>query len=475
MSKRTFEEPCTECGSTNVINSGGEGEEYCGDCGAVLQTGQLTANFSYEAEHASYFRHHHHSHQGDMIRYNQRYNQDMLRLHKHQISSLCRQLGLSPTVADRANLLFEQTVHQLMQPQRQNCRIFGANADIRVAACLYIGALELKQVFGLVDIASVSRISVYKIGRAVKDIVSMLDLVLPTTDPLLRIERTVNRVFGNALKCQTNPDERQLVVNQCQMATHTAKEFPRQILKFVATHEHLRTKTIELAGQVVSFDQSCQRHSGVNPSTLVGAAVVLALEHLYIKSLDTDIGLLKRSQRQVICKLVAISCSAGHSSMFKHLTATQAALVVASQTVPWLPQTKVTNDSVAIYLPDILMCYDHAQSWLFTGDDSSEILDTVSSLSYAAPAFRRAQARRNRRAQLLENPDGTDEASAIRRLGELGVDHQALLTLPLHTLNQLAKSQVRQNDMEGSKRRRLDEPLVDSRDMEDDEVSMYLH
>ncbi|KAJ1872613.1 hypothetical protein LPJ71_011822, partial [Coemansia sp. S17] len=138
---------------------------------------------------------------------------------------------------------------------------------------------------------------------------------LPLADPLLRIERAVNRVFGCALKSRTDTEGRQSTVSHIAGTAKAAQGFPDLLLGFLANNEALRPKLIEVAGQVLAFEQLCSRHAGFNPGTLVCSAVAMGIEHLFVVAPDTEAGSLRRCQQEVICRLVALLNGSGQRTI----------------------------------------------------------------------------------------------------------------------------------------------------------------
>ncbi|KAI9500503.1 hypothetical protein BX070DRAFT_265481 [Coemansia spiralis] len=273
---------CTECGSSNIISSAGD--QYCGDCGAVLESIILTTHHSYEAEHAAsgtkYQRISQHVDTSDpgSVRLHNRWNQEMIRQSKSAIVGLCRQLGIQ-NIAERAERMFVDSSRGFMSAGEE--WVFGRRTSVRIAACVYISALQDGKALTLVDIARTAQVSVYVIGHEAKRTLAILHIKLPLLDPLLRVEQAVNRIFGCALKTRDDTEERRLVVEQISGKTKKAQGFPVQLVDFIEANEELRPRLIELSGQIMTFDRICSLSTGVNPNTLVCSAVSMGLEHFY--------------------------------------------------------------------------------------------------------------------------------------------------------------------------------------------------
>ncbi|KAJ2553960.1 transcription factor TFIIIB subunit brf1 [Coemansia sp. RSA 1933] len=490
---------CKECRSTNVISS--SGDEYCGDCGAVLESVILTTSYSYEAEHGNegitYVRMPTHVNTDDpaSVRLHNKWSRGMIRQATEQLTGACRQLGLPSGVEQRAKYLFVESTKRLME---SGCEwVFGRRTGVRVAACVYIAGLESGRPVTLVDVAGAAQTSVYAIGHETKQTLTMLELKLPLLDPLLRVEQAVNRVFGGVLKSEAD-SQRTEIADQVSGNAKGARTFALRLVDFVADGEQRRTQAIEVAGQVLAFDQLCSRATGTNPNTLVCSAVAMSLEHLYVCAAHTEEDMLRRSQREVIFRLVTLFNGAGQHTVLRHVTATQKALIEAGKTAPWLTGIKLTIDTVAVHLEGILFCYEQARALLFAIHEKqnpeasslegfeASVSGVVANLS-KAPSFVRSEMRRERRARILENAGGSKSVSAaggdglqreievIGRLHRAGaVDREALLSMPLHTLEQLGNMCSRGAMLDEEDRRRLDSETVGLDDMDDDEALAYI-
>ncbi|KAJ2824304.1 hypothetical protein FBU31_004028 [Coemansia sp. 'formosensis'] len=493
----SFKRPCTQTENANTlcpecagadIHTGG-GEEYCGDCGAVVNNIILTTNHSYDSERhfgGNYIKLLPCRDSSDLasVRFCKRWSQDMVKHAHTSIVNVCNLLGLSG-LAERAERIFVDCTKRLMDPALQiKAGVFGRNGEVRAAACVYIAALEASKVFSLVDIAAATRLSVYTIGNTAKSVLSLLNIQLPLTDPLLRIERAANRVFGCALRSRANVEERRNTVSHISGTAKAAQGFPELLLDFLADNEALRPKLIEVAGQVLAFEQPCSRHAGFNPGTLVSSAVAIGIEHLFVVSPHTEAGSLRRCQQEIICRLVALLSGSGQRTIARHVATLQQDLAKASNATPWLAKAKITTNTVSVYLVEILLCYERTRSWLFSlhpEAPAAEIRQLVADLD-SSPSYVRAQSSRERRRAILATGDGAatseppdTETTAIKEMHRLGVDHDALLTLPLHTLEDIAPAIKRSRALQPHHRLRLDAPIVGPEDMSEDEVCKYLH
>ncbi|KAJ1952175.1 hypothetical protein EC988_003694, partial [Linderina pennispora] len=226
-----------------------------------------------------------------LSKYINKVNMSLVRGRIAQLSGL---LGL-PGLEDRAKHLFEDTAAILAN--RAESRIFGKFGHVYAAACVYIAGVEDGRPLTLVDLAAHAHLSVYVIGRAVKQVCTMLKLALSLKDPLLLIERTANRLFGQIIHSGTNPDILRTLEAQISVNYKVAKEFPRTIVEFLSTHGQLRPKIIEISGQVMNFARSCSLDTGCNPAAIASAAVVVGVEHAYLTDDETEVPDLKRAQR----------------------------------------------------------------------------------------------------------------------------------------------------------------------------------
>ncbi|KAJ1964579.1 hypothetical protein GGI12_001322 [Dipsacomyces acuminosporus] len=500
---------CPECGSEGIIESCGDA--YCGDCGAVVDSLVLTSNYSYEAEQAQasnriYFRLHATAGMSEKAsdRLNKRWNQNMLQQINDSISNMCAQLGMV-SIESRAQRLFLDMVQRMIDSLEAH--IFGRQGEIRAAACVYIAGIESGKSLTLVNIASVAYISVYIIGRAVRDVLRLLDMQLPLADPLLRVEKIVNRVFGQISLCEHDAEAKAALLSQISATAKSAAGFPSVLLGFMSADSELRPKLIEMTGKVMEFDRACNRHTGNNPNSLACAAAAVAIEHFFLAADSTTLSSIKRGQRDVIYKLVALPNGSSEHTLVKHVRSVLDALASASAATPWLADIKVTADNAAVYLPDILSCYTHARSFLFalrpesiagSSNTAKGLAKVVAKLS-EVPSYKRARLLRERRLAILKSVEPADpnaplepkpsqkqaekhgdddvqekEVAILRQLRLLGVDCSSLLTLPLSTLQEIASAASRNRDISG-KGQDLDSPTVGPEDMNDQELHAYLH
>ncbi|KAJ2089115.1 hypothetical protein IW138_003695 [Coemansia sp. RSA 986] len=526
-----YNEPkCKGCGSMNIIAS--SGDEYCGDCGAVLESIILTTGYSYESEHTTegtqYVRVSRRMNRDDAasVRLHNRWNQEMIRQATARLTGVCRQLGMPLGVEKRAEHLFVESSKRLMEAQ---CDwVFGRRTDVRVAACVYMAGLESGRPVTLVDVAGAVQTSVYAIGHETKQALALLGIRLPLLDPLLRVEQAVNRVFGGVIKATSSSEQQESIIEQIsggKAKSETSRKFASQLVEFVSSGEEQRVQVIEVSGQVMAFDQLCSRTTGISPNRLVCSAVSMSLEHLYVRAPETEEGVLKRCHREVIFRLVTLFNGAGQHTVLRHVSATQKALIEAGKIVPWLEGIKLTMDNVAVHLEGILFYYKQARSLLFAirekqtreegegegeGEEEGEedaqadaggskafesaVSGVVARLS-KAPSFARAEERRERRAIIMSEcayksdtgpvkqrnassgvaaNEAQREVEVIRRLYRAGVDREALLSLPLHTLEHIGEVSSRRGALDDNGRRRLDTETVGAEDMTDDEVLAYM-
>ncbi|KAJ2513737.1 transcription factor TFIIIB subunit brf1, partial [Coemansia sp. RSA 2049] len=507
---RCYEPVCQECGSTNIIT--GLSDEYCGDCGTVIESVILTTNYSYESEKTTegqqYVRLPKRVDANDAasVRIHNSWSQDMIRQAVIRLTGICRQLGLQG-IEKRAEFLFVESSKKMMETGAE--WVFGRRSNARLAACVYIAGLESGKPVTLVDVAGAVQVSAYTIGHEAKQALAMLEIRLPLLDPLLRVEQAVNRVFGGVIKATCgNAGEKDAMVEQLSgtgSKSATLRTFALRLMEFVSDSEKHRTRVIEVSGQVMAFDQLCSRSTGVNPNTLVCSAVSMGLEHLYVSAPHTSEGMLKRSHREVIFKLVALFNGAGQHTILRHVSATQKALIEAGKIAPWLSDIKLSMDNVAVHLEGILFSYGQAHALLFavretrtqestidkavlsgSGNFGSAVSDVVAKIS-KAPSYVRSEARRERRKNILDryvsdsevepakwsgacNEDEAQrETRLIWSLYRAGIDREALLSLPLHTLEQIGNESIRSAALNQQDRQRLDTEVVGVDDMAEDE------
>ncbi|KAI8323284.1 hypothetical protein GQ54DRAFT_296846 [Martensiomyces pterosporus] len=519
---------CAECGSADIIE--GSGDVYCGECGAVVSSVVLTNKYSFDAEqiHSSstYIRQPHIANLGERAseRLSKRWNQMRLREIHECIRHLCAQLEIRG-IEERANHIFIDMAKRLADSLE--AVIFGRPGRVRAAASVYIAAIEDSKPLTVVDIASAAGTSFFVVGRAVKEILGLLDKKLPMLDPLLRVERVVNRVFGRIARCCGDVKERVTLIALISGTAKNARGFPELLLEFLGSDESLRPRIIDISGRVMAFIQSCSQDTGNNPNSIACAAVSVAIEHFFVADDDTALASIKKGQRDVIFKLIALPNAASEHTISKHVRTVLVALARASETTPWLKDMKVAADTAAVHLPDILSCYEHARSLLFntglgpmandwssspqpgTGEATSagsdktrpeiartpgHIAGLVTELS-EAPTYKRARNTRERRLRILrtferdvpnspmplpassqlhaDEDEHEKEVALLKQLYELGVDNGALLSLPPSTLEQIASAAARSSRIAESNSH-LDSPNVGPEDMSEEELLAYL-
>ncbi|KAJ2596057.1 hypothetical protein EV177_008012 [Coemansia sp. RSA 1804] len=274
------------------------------------------------------------------------------------------------------------------------------------------------------------QVSAYKIGHEAKQTLAMLEIRLPLLDPLLRVEQAVNRVFGGMIKATCgNAGEKDAMVER--LSGTGAKSATLRIM---------------------AFDQLCSRSTGVNPNTLVCSAVSMGLEHLYVSAPHTSEGMLKRSHCKVIFR--------------------QAFLFAVRET----RTQESTNDKAAL-----------SGSAKF----ESAASDVVAKIS-KAPSYVWSEAQRERRKNIPDqyvsdsevepakwsgacNKDEAQrETRLIWSLYRAGIDRKALLSLPLHTLEQIGNESIGSAALNQQDRQRLDTEIVGVDDMAEDEVLAYI-
>ncbi|KAJ2719913.1 hypothetical protein GGI07_004928 [Coemansia sp. Benny D115] len=477
------------------LESSASGEEYCGDCGAVVTELSLTADYSFEASayaNSNHIRHDTLGVAGDTPgarRLQKRRNQDMLRQAHEQIEALCQRLHQSG-LTQRAQRIFTDAIIKLVAQPDRGKALFGKHTKGRVAAVVYVAAVESGQSVALASVAEAMQLDVFSVGSAAKEVIGLLGMHLQLADPLLWVERAIDRLLAyGTLQGQQGSDYEDVL--ECIAGTEqAARDMPRLLLGYLASASSERAGFKRIAGQTVDFCRFGDRHMGMNPASVTGTAVALALEHLLLRSGCTRSTQLKRCQRRVVVRLVALATNAGWNTLMKHVGDMQKSLVRAAQTVPWLRDTRVTQDSSIAHLGDILFCCEQARACLFTTQDETDdarrgsppvAVGGVPALALDhiagdAPAYARVQTRRAKRQKMLESQDPSDEARAIRRLCELGVDAGALLSLPMHTLVDVGAATARKHTLDQDKtmRARLDSTTIGADDMDEAELEAYI-
>ncbi|KAJ2779122.1 hypothetical protein H4R18_004187 [Coemansia javaensis] len=473
---------CAECGCAELVRDGGD--EYCSECGAVAESVLLTADYSHAAEgemHRNYVPRQARADRAapGEARARKRWNAEMAAEARAAVDGVCAAVG-QPGLAERARRILDGRVRALMAAGARV--VFGAWTAVRACACVYVAAREAGRALTLVDVARASRISVFAVGREAKRTLAALALDLPAPDPLLRAEAAANRLFGAAHAAAASPARRaELAAALAAGAPRAAQRFPDELLALLAAHTELRPRLAEATAALLAFDRGCARDTGVNPNTLVCAALALGVEHLYAASEHTPARALRPGQRGVVLRLAALGTGAGVRTAAAHADGTRRALVRAAAAVPWLAAARVTRDSVAAHALDIAFCHAQAQAWLFSLPPAARPAEAprhAASLP-SAPAFARAERLRARRAKMLDAPPAAaaasgDEAAVVARLHRLGVGRDALLALPLPALQQLLPAAERSHRLTDAARARLDRPVLCAEDMSDAELAEYI-
>ncbi|KAI9471125.1 hypothetical protein BX667DRAFT_517220 [Coemansia mojavensis] len=504
-------EQCRECGSYDMVHS--VGDTYCGNCGTVLDEPELQAHYQYEPTqtHTTYIPH---LTDSPSSRFSNQWSRERLREAHLLISSYTGRLELQD-ITERAQRIFDDYIRKRME---QCAWAFGSTLEVRVAACVFVAAQAAGKQLFLVQLSKLISSSVFSIGREARQVIRTLDTLkdllakAELADPTMQAETAVNRVFGYVHKTKQDPKFADKVLQLLIGPGKTVRAFPKQLLDFMQ-NETLRPRMVATAALGVEFFRTCGLSTGINLNTQLCAAVSLAIEYYY-KADSLELCTLRRGHRDVIYKLVALPNSASPNTTARFSARAHKKLLEAAQTVPWLAKD-VSIDLAIGHLEDILFCCQQAQAWMFSvgtaeqhndaessGDlenynsvEQLRISKVVSALS-TAPAFAQAELLRQRREAILErigqNPvsieaeavDGTiavndnaelnteeREARVLKRLWRLNVvDRNALLSLPLHTLEGFleAASMPRKNV-------ELDAPNVGPEDMTNEELAAYLH
>ncbi|KAJ2847318.1 hypothetical protein IWW36_003912 [Coemansia brasiliensis] len=500
------------------------GDTYCGSCGTILDEPELQANYHYEPNfqmHGNYFSH---SAESPSSRFNNQWSRERLREAHSLISSYTSRLELQD-ITERAQRIFDDYIHKRME---EKCVwAFGSILEVRAGACVFVAAQAAGRQLFLVQISRLIGCNVFVIGREVKQIIRMLDTLkgllaeVDKIDPTLQAETTVNRVFGYVNKTKQDSKFSDDVLQLTMGVGKTVRAFPRQLLDFMQHNESLRPRMVATTALEMEFFRQCGLSTGINLNTQLCTAVSLAIEYYY-KVDSAESCTLRRGHRDVIYKLVALPNGTSPITTARFAARVHKKLLEAGKTVPWLTKD-VSIDTATGHLEDILFCCQQAQAWMFgvgrlqqlkyrvspSASDNGDLADVrlhipnvVSALS-TAPAFAQAELLRQRREAILdrvdqdliaiEESDGTTsldttnnakskanaeleiekrETRVLKRLQRLNViDRNALLSLPLHTLESIleAASIPRKDGLE------LDTPTVGPKDMTNEELSAYLY
>ncbi|KAJ2635669.1 hypothetical protein GGF40_003465 [Coemansia sp. RSA 1286] len=481
---------CPDCGSTNLVDNGSS--EYCSNCGRV------TDNTEYASTQLSYAQT---EYTGNFISYNNHvYNRDVMgdRLHTRwnqkklynahkQIFTLCQQMQ-QPGYVDRAKRVFSDYIAETMKNSAANTNVFDQNTEVRVAASVYIAGVEDSRGLALVDVATVARKNLFEVGAAVKQMASTLHLLLPLSDPQMQVTKLVDQLLASGTRCMDNTEEHDQNADLICVPQKKAQKIPHLLLEFLGNQGHMeRAKLIRMAGRIVEFCRVGDSHTGMGPATVAGAAVALALEHVLIRKEVVEV--LGSGGRQVVVRLVALMAKAGPRVVQRYLMLTIERLCLIAERVPWLRDISVSADIVGMHLPDILFFHDSSRGWLF-GSEPEESTDPraethnqqeavlIEPVDFDAPSFARAEDRRTRRQKILcsENnaSENRSEASVVKQLWLMGVEKEALLNLPLHTLSDLQSVVERQRGLTDDDKQRLDSETITANDMPDEEALAYL-
>ncbi|KAJ1835206.1 hypothetical protein LPJ63_001331 [Coemansia sp. RSA 2711] len=497
---------CADCGSIDLIQD--IGDKYCGACGTVVNELVIFANPEddpYCMNSMNYVPH---------KRYNRRttdknhapFHTRWSRMqtttaHRH-IEMLADQLNLFG-LAERAQRIFNDYIKKRVR--NGVSRPFGSALAECSSACIYIAAHEQNRQLKLIDLAQVVRCSVFVIGRIAKAMLRVLGIHMPPLDPLLRAEAAVNRLFGYLQKIKDDDDFYSDVITLLPGRAKSSQGFPQQLLSFMLGSEFMRARLLTITGLTMEFFRACALSMGANPSVLVCSAIALGVEYMFAAAESTPDLKLSRRHREVIYKLVVLPNGISHHTITKHSTDTHKSLVEASKTVPWLKESTVTTSVAILHLEDILMCYQHLQEWLFSlqlqsQDDGEDVVidhaakvrlsSVVSNLS-KPPAYARAEKRRKRRLEIIKNceaaaadsgSEGIEEQDTssesrweralVQRLLAVGADRNALVSLPLHSLEKLLPAVARSRNPVTVD---LDAPSVGPQDMPDTELYEYVY
>ncbi|KAJ2856781.1 hypothetical protein J3B02_001403 [Coemansia erecta] len=490
MRKETTSHSCSSCGSTDLVDNGHF--EYCDNCGCV------TDNTEYADTQLSYAQN---DYVGNFISFNRdtgierlgmRWNRTKLIEAHRSIDTLCLQMRLLG-VADRAKRIFSDFIGLMMRTSEAKSNVFDTFTDLRVAACVYIAAIEDNRSLTLIDVASVVHKNLFELGALVKQITSALDIRLPVTDPQMQVTRIVDKLIDCGSRCLDNAKDRNEIEELVAGVQKKSKKVPSLLIDFLGTRGNsVRAELIRLAGRTIEFCRVGDSHTGMNPMTIVGTAISISLEHVFVKHHDTmEFLQLSSCQRQVLVRLVALVTKTGPKVVLGYLAEIMRRLLKVAKGVPWLRDVAKKPDMVGWHLPDILFFQDSSRGWLFADNnlapnDSDQSAVTMQQVGVTgenidAPAFARAEKRRSRRQKMLCSTtepssanNGQGEASVVKRLWQMGVDQEALLNLPLHTLSDLQNVVERQRGLTLDDRKRLDSEVVSALDMSDQELNAYL-
>ncbi|KAI7833950.1 hypothetical protein BX661DRAFT_177866 [Kickxella alabastrina] len=316
-----------------------------------------------------------------------------------------------------------------------------------VAGCVYLAGIEARCGLGMADV-SVKRAC----WRGGKRVAGLAAVGMERPAAHVCIERLVDRILGCALRAsKEKATPRAGPAGQCAEG-----DLAGDLLRFLgsASGRAARSRMVEMATDLAALGNSTGRTTGLGMGTVSGLAVSLALEHVCGWP-------LRHSQRLVLVRLVSLHAHVSAAHLMTHVEGTLRSLAAdALRWVPWLREGEVDKDSVPAYFGDIVGCFRHS------------LIGGVADAPASVVRARRLEACRR---ELLDGAGaGAGAGEELRSARDAGVDLPSVLSLPMHTLDEMKKSRERAAKRTERERRRLDDEEVGPEDMSDDEASAYL-
>ncbi|KAJ1938613.1 hypothetical protein GGF37_004738 [Kickxella alabastrina] len=363
-----------------------------------------------------------------------------------------------------------------------------------VAGCVYLAGIEARCGLGIADVSVKAGVSLYEVGAAAKRVAGLAAVGMERPAAHVCIERLVDRILGCALRCAAGhhgeaqgegegEGERPWIL-ECISGPRRKKlrrargpagqcaegDLAGDLLRFLgsASGRAARSRMVEMATDLAALGNSTGRTTGLGMGTVSGLAVSLALEHVCGWP-------LRHSQRLVLVRLVSLHAHVSAAHLMTHVEGTLRSLAAdALRWVPWLREGEVDKDSVPAYFGDIVGCFRHSLIGGGADSESQLVADAPASVVVGGPpAFERARRLEACRRELLDGA-GAGAGEELRSARDAGVDLPSVLSLPMHTLDEMKKSRERAAKRTERERRRLDDEEVGPEDMSDDEASAYL-
>ncbi|KAJ2371714.1 hypothetical protein IW150_004468 [Coemansia sp. RSA 2607] len=462
---------CPNCSQAEILSLDST-EEYCSNCGAVLSEASFShTNAAHGEDFGTYIRltDARYNTQAASGRLTSRWNQAKLHAAHQRLLGFCTRLG---TIGqrERAQHLFDGYVERVAQETGAKKMVFGYVDEV-LAACVYMAAAEDGGRAGcaLGDMAAHLGISVFALGAAVGRVCRRLELQLPPADGLLRVAHGADML---GVLARETGDEHVRILGLIGGKERAAGGVATLVLELLAQDAAVRSVAFVAQG-AYEFCVARDRHAGFAPATVAGCAVALAVEQAVVVCDGWSGRGMQKCQRAVVERLVALAMGCGMTSIQRFSAGVRKVLCSVGQAAPALRDVRLTADEVCVYLGDILLFHRAAQG-VAKGAlprDAAEAL----ALAGTPRAFAQAQERRSRRLALGSGEHDGREARAVQELcGEGGIDHSAVLSLPVHTLEALGPVHRRERERSAGERARLNEENVGDLDMSEAEIAQYM-